>query len=73
MSSVLLVDDNRVKQLVILKILLLNGLNVMVANDGIEALKKTDCYCPNILILDVVLPKMNGYEVCRRLKKSKET
>jgi len=73
MSSVLLVDDNRVKQLVILKILLLNGLNVIVANDGVEALEKIHCYCPTLVILDIVLPKMNGYEVCCRLKKSKET
>ena len=73
MSSVLLVDGNRVQQLVISKMLLLNGLNVIVANDGIEALEKIHCYCPTLVILDIVLPKMNGYEVCRRINKNKET
>ncbi len=48
--------------------LLLNGLNVIVANDGIEALEKVHSYRPTLVILDIVLPKMNGYEVCRRIK-----
>ena len=73
MSSVLLVDGNRVQQLTISKMLLLNGLNVIVANDGIEALEKVHSYRPTLVILDIVLPKMNGYEVCRRIKKNKET
>ncbi len=53
--------------------LLLNGLNVIVANDGIEALEKVHSYRPTLVILDIVLPKMNGYEVCRRINKNKET
>jgi twitching motility two-component system response regulator PilH len=73
MSSVLLVDDDRVQQLAISKMLFLSGLNVIVANDGIEALEKIHCYCPTLVILDIVLPKMNGYDVCRRIKKNKET
>ncbi len=73
MSSVLLVDDDRVQQLAISKMLLISGFNIIVAKDGIEALEKVYCYCPMLVILDIVLPKMNGYEVCRRLKKNKET
>jgi twitching motility two-component system response regulator PilH len=73
MSSVLLVDDDRVQQLAISKMLFLSGLNVIVANDGIEALEKIHCYCPTLVILDIVLPKMNGYDICRRIKKNKET
>jgi twitching motility two-component system response regulator PilH len=73
MSSVLLVDDDRVQQLAISKMLFLSGLNVIVANDGIEALEKIHCSCPTLVILDIVLPKMNGYDVCRRIKKNKET
>ncbi len=73
MSSVLLVDNDRVQQLAISKMLFLSGLNVIVANDGIEALEKIHCYCPTLVILDIVLPKMNGYDVCRRIKKNKET
>lgn len=71
MASVLLVDDDCTQQLFISKILFLSGFNVIIANDGVEALKKVRCYCPTIVILDIVLPKMNGYEVCRRIKKNK--
>lgn len=73
MGGVLLVDDNRVQQLAVSKMLFHRGLGVIVANDGIEALKKVQCYCPSLVILDIVLPRMNGYEVCRRIKKDKRT
>jgi twitching motility two-component system response regulator PilH len=52
--------------------LLISGFNVILAKDGIEALEKVDFYCPNLVILDIILPRMNGYEVCRRIKKNKE-
>lgn len=73
MGAVLLVDDDRVQQLAISKMLKVRGLNVIVAGDGVEALKKIKCYCPSLIILDIVLPKMNGYELCRQLKKNKKT
>ncbi len=73
MGAVLLVEDNRVEQLAISKMLFLSGLDVIVADDGVEALKKVQCYCPRLVILDIVLPRMNGYEVCRQLKKNKRT
>ncbi len=73
MNPVLLVDDNPVQQLAISKIILLNGLDVIVANDGIEALRKVHFYLPRLVILDILLPEMNGYEVCRRIKNNKST
>lgn len=73
MGAVLLVDDDRVQQLAISKMLTRSGLKVIIAGDGVEALKKIKCYCPSLIILDIVLPKMNGYEVCRRLKKNQKT
>lgn len=73
MGVILLVDDDRVQQLVISKMLSLEGLDVIVASDGVEALKKIRCYCPSLVILDIILPRMNGYEVCRRLKKNEKT
>ncbi|MEW6491643.1 MAG: response regulator [Cyanobacteriota bacterium] len=73
MGAVLLVDDDRVQQLAISKMLKVRGLNVIIAGDGVEALKKIKCYSPSLIILDIVLPKMNGYEVCRQLKKNQKT
>ncbi len=73
MGAILLVEDDRVLQLVISRMLLMNGLDVIVASDGVEALKKIQSVSPSLVILDIVLPEMNGYEVCRRLKKNQET
>ncbi len=73
MGAILLVDDDRVLQLVISKMLLMHGLDVIVASDGAEALKKIQSFSPSLVILDIVLPEMNGYEVCRWLKKNKKT
>lgn len=73
MSSVLLVDDDYAQQIAISKLLGLSGFNIIVANDGIQAFEKVHFYCPMLVILDIALPKMNGYEVCGRIKKNKGT
>ncbi len=73
MGAVLLVEDNRTQQLAMSAILRRRGFNVIVASDGAEALLKIHCYCPSLVILDIVLPKMNGYEVCRWIKTNKKT
>lgn len=45
-----------------------NNYEVLVAYDGLEALKKARQELPDLIILDLMLPQMNGYKVCRRLK-----
>lgn len=44
------------------------GYIVETADNGQEALNKLSTFCPNIIILDVMMPKMNGFEVCKRLE-----
>jgi twitching motility two-component system response regulator PilH len=73
MSTILVVDDDLTQQLIVFKILKNIGLNVIFADDGQEALELAQRYCPNLIILDIILPKMNGYEVCRRIKSDKKT
>lgn len=73
MGAILLVEDDRVLQLIISNMLLMNGFDVIVASDGVEALKKIQSFSPSLVILDIVLPEMNGYEVCRWLKKNQNT
>ncbi len=73
MGAVLLVEDDRVQQLAMSSILRKCGFHVIVAGDGVEAVAKIQCYSPSLVILDIVLPKMNGYEVCRWIKRNKNT
>ncbi len=49
------------------------GHEVVIAHDGIEAIEKVKKYNPELIILDIVMPKMDGYEVCKHLKSSPET
>lgn len=68
MVTILVVDDDLKQQLIVFKILKNIGLNVIFADDGLQALEQAQRYSPDLVILDIILPKMNGYEVCRRLK-----
>jgi two-component system, OmpR family, response regulator RegX3 len=45
------------------------GFDVIVAVDGAEALEKFDQYAPDLVLLDVMLPKISGIDVCRQLRK----
>ena len=72
-SLALVVDDDPTQRLIISKLLKKLGLNVIVASDGIEALEQVQSCCPALVILDLLMPRMNGYEVCRRLKENNRT
>ncbi|MDD5449289.1 MAG: response regulator [Candidatus Omnitrophica bacterium] len=49
------------------------GYEVVSANDGLEGLKKAESESPDIIILDIIMPKMHGFEVCKRLKEKPST
>jgi DNA-binding response OmpR family regulator len=66
--KILVVEDDLVTQKVISVRLEVNGYDVITAEDGEEALRKAKTENPDLLILDLMLPKMNGFEVCRMLK-----
>ncbi len=68
-SKVLIVDDN--PQMVELLHAYLEDLpqvTIMTAGDGEEALKKVAADRPDLVLLDIMMPRMSGYEVCRKLK-----
>ena len=73
MSTVLVVEDSVTQREMISNLLKGSGLNVTIANDGIEALKEIQANRPDLVVLDIVMPRMNGYEVCRRLKSDPKT
>ncbi|HEY9728261.1 MAG TPA: response regulator [Chroococcales cyanobacterium] len=73
MSTVLVVEDSLTQREVIRVLLEQIGLKVIFAVNGIEALSLVETHCPHVVILDIVMPKMNGYEVCRRIKGNDKT
>jgi twitching motility two-component system response regulator PilH len=50
-----------------------SGLEVTSASNGVEALEQIKGHQPDLIVLDIVMPEMNGYEVCRRLKADPKT
>jgi Response regulators consisting of a CheY-like receiver domain and a winged-helix DNA-binding domain len=73
MSTVMVVDDSVTLRQMITDLLTSRGLNVTVASDGVEALEEIKKNRPDLVVLDIVMPRMNGYEVCRRLKSDPKT
>ncbi|HEY9874676.1 MAG TPA: response regulator [Candidatus Obscuribacterales bacterium] len=73
MSKVLLVEDSATQRAMISDFLKQRGLKVTVARDGMEALERMQADCPDLVLLDIVMPRMNGYEFCRRLKSNPKT
>lgn len=68
MSWVLVVDDSAVVRELISTELRHRGFDVAVANDGIDAIAAIQKHPPDLVITDVVMPRMNGYELCRWIK-----
>jgi twitching motility two-component system response regulator PilH len=73
MSKVLVVEDSLAQRQMISDLLKGSGLNVSVACDGVEALEHIEKSSPDLVVLDIVMPRMNGYEVCRRIKQDPKT
>ena len=73
MSTVLVVEDSLAQRQMISDLLKGSGLTVTVASDGVEALEQIQRSSPDVVVLDIVMPRMNGYEVCRRLKADPKT
>ena len=67
-SLILNVDDNEVGRYVKTRILRQGGYDVIEARTGVEALEKVKQSKPDLLLLDVKLPDVSGYEVCRLVK-----
>jgi two-component system CheB/CheR fusion protein len=65
---VLVVDDNVDASLSLAKLLELAGHEVRVAHDGPTAIDLAQVYRPDIVLLDIGLPQLDGYEVARRLR-----
>jgi len=72
-NKILIVDDV-MSNVLLLKVLLKNEkYNIVTANNGTEALSQVIEEKPDLILLDVMMPDLDGFEVCERLKKDKET
>ncbi|MGK8522089.1 response regulator transcription factor [Nocardia asteroides] len=65
---ILVVDDDRAVRESLRRSLTFNGYSVDLAVDGVDALEKATVQRPDALVLDVMMPRLDGLEVCRRLR-----
>ena len=71
-NTILIVDDNDMNLILLSKILGMEGYQVVTAQNGTDALQAVEEKVPDLAILDVMMPDMDGYELCRRLRQSQK-
>jgi len=71
--TVLLVDDNPQNLKVLYETLKDKGYRLIIANEGEKALDLAHRHHPEVILLDIMMPEMDGYEVCERLKADPDT
>jgi PAS domain S-box-containing protein len=71
--TVLLVDDNPQNLKVLYETLKDKGYRLLIANEGEKALDLAHRHQPEVILLDIMMPEMDGYEVCQRLKDDPQT
>jgi two-component system cell cycle response regulator len=72
-ASILLVDDNAQNLELMQAFLEELGCSLDTAKDGVEAIEKIEQHHPNLIILDVMMPRMSGFEVCQKIKSQPST
>jgi diguanylate cyclase (GGDEF)-like protein len=72
-GKILVVDDEEINTIILEELLLPHGYDVFKAFNGVEALEKTIEKAPDLILLDIMMPEMDGYEVLKRLKQAEET
>jgi len=73
MSKVLVVEDSQVQRELMVKLLEKTHFETSTAGNGVEAIAQGQLLHPQIVVLDIVMPQMNGYELCRQLRENPET
>ncbi|GAB4228517.1 MAG: response regulator transcription factor [Elainellaceae cyanobacterium] len=68
MSTILIVDDSQTLRQMLIEVLEKGGLKVIEATNGLEAKEKIQAKAPDLIITDLIMPQMNGYELCRWIK-----
>jgi chemosensory pili system protein ChpA (sensor histidine kinase/response regulator) len=69
----MVVDDSITMRSVSQRLLERRGLRVVTANDGVDALEKMEDEIPDIVLLDIEMPRMDGYEFAKNLRNNPDT
>lgn len=72
-KKILVVDDDPGVIRLIETLLQPHGYEILTAADGEQGLKKAQDFLPDIIFLDIILPRLHGFEVCKRLKTDPKT
>ncbi|HZZ44470.1 MAG TPA: response regulator [Tepidisphaeraceae bacterium] len=72
-STVLIVDDNAQNVELLQAFLETMAVRIVTASDGVEALEKVKEHNPDLILLDIMMPRMSGFQVCRTLKNDPKT
>jgi len=72
-SKILVVDDNEQNLELLVAYLETLGCPVVTAIDGVDALEKVAAEKPDLILLDIMMPRMSGFEVCRKIKSDPTT
>ncbi len=73
MTRILIVEDNEMNREVLSRLLARRGLDVCLAENGAEAVESALRHAPDIILMDLNLPVMDGWEATRRIKSAPET
>ncbi len=73
MALVLIVDDSPTELHVFSQVLERGGHDTIIANDGEEAIQKAELETPDVILMDIVMPGMNGFQATRKLTQDPAT
>lgn len=72
-ARILIVDDNAANRELLEAYLVAIECEIELAVDGQDALAKVESFAPDLILLDVMMPKLSGFEVCQKLKGNPQT
>lgn len=72
MKKILVVDDDPYILMSLEFLMKKNGYQVMIARNGTEALEAINTVKPNLILLDIMMPDVDGYSICKHVKSKKE-